>query len=227
MRKSGKLGVGIAVVVCVVADAGYWSIQTSPTQCSASWYFGNGHAIRVVENANTRALRAFIYPDLDPNQPIVQFWLDSASGGPRPVFDKWHLPLGDQVQGYEDFGIHRRIDAEVRMQPDDGTGFVPVTLWRETGRFGQGVHYIVHWAGFEWHDRFRRWSVAKETSDDAGVRVPEVRVILKWNIPDEEPDSRDEEEYPRDGDHWMEIPLWRTSNMLNKIERCRAALRLD
>lgn len=111
------------------------------------------------------------------------------------------------------------FDVDVRLFPDEQQGFssIPVTIKNDFDRGLEMRGSSLVWWGFDLHSRLQEWGTAKETASDPGVRLPEVRLILRY------------EKGPREG-HWdlpdhvrqghLDVPLWRTSNMMNKMLRC-------
>ncbi|MCY4058153.1 MAG: hypothetical protein OXG44_09140, partial [Gammaproteobacteria bacterium] len=64
------------------------------------------------------------------------------------------------------------------------------------------------WTKSDLHERFRKWGTAEETADDEGVRIPEVRVILKYEVTHGVEDPATVQ---------VDVPMWRTSNVMNKM----------
>ena len=111
----------------------------------------------------------------------------------------------------------------VRVFPDDGEeerGFIPIASEDILGGHdfvpGYEFLYLPYSDGhdvFQWNafpaERLERWGTAKETKEDEGVRIPEVRIILRW-----------ETDHPTRRRIFIDVPLWRTTNMMEKIREC-------
>lgn len=182
-----KLVLLCAAFGAVHSDASAWSIKLNSSDCQADWVTSQGMLRFVVRPyyKNQRG-EAGLYP-VDKPVMIFQPFRDTSLWSTGPDEDE---------------------DIQIRVFPDDGAGFVKedhVTI----DRYGDQVTEV------EWLDppveRMRVWGTAKETKEDAGVRLPEVRLIFKW-----ETDSSDD----FDTEHFLDIPLWRMSNVVNKLERC-------
>lgn len=240
-----------AVLAALPANA-TWLIQTSLFRCEATWFAPWGY-VRLVDDRDTRDRRLDLYPDLDHAKPVVQIYYSrpmayerfSELYGYRPRCGPVCLttntrseddPIQDLPNGNHTIDAKRtELDMEVRLFPDDDggpLGFFPVKMHMiyfahshtDPGR-DHGPARIMEWTGFDLHDRFKRWGTAKETRDDEGVRVPEVRLILKWTRKrdvDFIPSGGWKRTWAKDLDvtYHAEYPMWRTSNVMNKLERC-------
>lgn len=98
-------------------------------------------------------------------------------------------------------------------------GFVEIEQGRFLDHYEGYSSSAYEWTGFNWHERFKVWGTAKENADDEGVRIPEVRLILHYTLPEGTLDDEQSEMVV-----WLDVPMWRTSNVMNKLQRCSANL---
>ena len=111
-------------------------------------------------------------------------------------------------------------ELDIRIFPDDGeeeTGFM-THEWIVQENENQTWAFL-RWYGFkDYKERLKRWGLAK--SEEHEVYVPEARIIVRWTA-----DGRGGVRFrtgndPDNGYQILDIPLWRTSNMMNKMTRC-------
>ena len=227
----------------------WWAIELSAYRCEALWVEQGGWLLRLVADHDTYSRRLERHPELDPRDPVLQ-WYHRLYRGQIPPYERL---LGVEEEcGYFSTNDSRNgtctlpwdeeetnsIELEARIFPDDGEGFFPitahaVTYWPDS----EAISGVVEWTGFDHHDRLGSWSMAKETSDDEGVRLPEVRLIFKWTnrIPiyfeppiDEYPDVEGNAVARNvETEFFVDYPLWRLSNVMNKLERCGEELIID
>ena len=224
-----------AVFLAATSDAA-WYLRLSEKHCEAVYQFQTGY-VRLYENVETRRFRAAMHPDAESHMPMLEFGLHTSYHGRRgwEFIHEWQdedRPAGtDNMHGYgwpvepylQGSDLPGTVTAEARLFPDDGQGFFPVELYAEE----YGHRYL--WTGFDLHDRLKRWGTAKETKDDPGVRLPEVRLIFRWTSTGRRPYDvfrlyLSDLAEPADIEHYLDIPLWRTSNAMNKLKRCGDAL---
>ena len=191
------------------ALANWWDITISDEKCEANWrmeivtqYPNLGFRVQVAVTSNTVSRRRNLGHE-DPFLPVVSW---------RGLTYYTGDSIGELRTG--EGGRQTVPGLKVRLFPDDEEpqGFFEPELL-EAVDYGDGVEDL-EWLSFDLTDRLRKWGTAKETSDDEGVRLPEVRLILTW--PGDE--SINEE-------FFLDVPLWRTSNMMNKILRCTEGLK--
>lgn len=223
--------------LCLPVQAA-WYLRLSEHHCEAVYQFQTGY-VRLFENSETRRFRTQHHPDAERERPMLEFGLHRSYDGRERSGDfgwEWRdedTPLGtDNTAGYGlPFDASRNgtdmpgtLVAEARLFPDDGQGFFPVDLYAAN----YGKRYL--WTGFDLHDRLKVWGTAKETKDDPGVRLPEVRLIFRWTQEGVDVWARGWHEGSRTSHakvpvtHYLDIPLWRTSNAMNKLERCSDGL---
>ena len=227
----------ILAFLCLPAQSA-WHLRLSEHHCEAVYQFQTGY-VRLFENAGTRRFREAHHADLERDAPMLEIGMHGSHDGARLgdfmwEWDERDRPLGgDNTHGYGmPFAASRHgntlpdtVAAEMRLFPDEGQGFFAVDLYASM----YGKRYL--WTGFDLHERFKVWGTAKETRDDEGVRLPEVRLILRWTQENVDAWVRGwMEEVGRfthdkvDVEHYLDVPLWRTSNAMNKMERCSDSL---
>ena len=233
------------VATCVVAvtllltfqeASAWWQIKLSTYRCEATWRMGGDSYVRLYEDAETRRIRK--ERGLEPNKPMLEWWLHD-SENVHSFSSVQDVPWEEHAENRAD---PTELHVEVRVFPDDGeerSGFFPIVTHTDAADFPYGR--LINWYDFDMHDRLRRWGTAKETSDDAGVRLPEVRLILSFTkdvevrVPNRGHDhlSRDTVNAPQSAQtmsdtvpvtHYIDVPLWRLNNVMNKLERCSANL---
>ena len=210
--------------------AAWWQIRTSDHECLAVYRTGTGASVVLLENDETRRARESI-GEIERDAPVLQWFFPE--GQFRDDLDPSEL---EDILTTEDDNYHSSTlgtaEVEIRLFPDDGQGFfdavVSVGTAQRINTSGYGTDYVLQWTDFDLHDRFKSWGMAKETKDDPGVRVPEVRLILKYEVKEDAWGEDDEGYRIRTGTTdvtvHLDIPMWRTSNVMNKLERCSEAL---
>ena len=241
MKPRNALLVAALGMLCTPAYA-WWLVETSLFRCQAVWFDGPYNYVRLLSDKDTYQRRLGADPDLDPKQPVLQ--MRYARGQLPPLGETFQLCGADRDFNYTDADDTRygesvcampwnedqtEAEIEMRLFPDEDEeerrGFFPITV-----RYGIG--YMVEWTEFDLHDRLQRWGTAKETKDDEGVRLPEVRMIFKWrNRKDIHFDPTEDGEanaVPNvRADFYVDFPLWRTTNVMNKLNRCLDELTVD
>ena len=166
---------------------------------------------QIVENDQTDADRAEV--GLPTHRPVLR-WTFAGNGVTAPP-----SPHDDLARSLVDF--------EVRLFPDDGEGFVALERGRDINVYMQlwerewwpsGRRWMLQWNTFP-VERLRTWAVANDPQATAEVALPEARLILKWS--QEVRGSREDYEVEK----YLDIPLWRTANVINKLERCSCTMR--
>lgn len=183
-------------------------IDEARASCGATYWTGSGLEVGLYANEQTRELRSEAGRDETyMRSPIIE-WRNILA---------WRLPLElglpplHQIEDEEIRPWKRVGDGliEVRVFPDDGEeqrGFMTPGHLEVRARRDRVVYADLRWVDFDHHSRLRRWGTAKETKEDDGIRLPEVRLILKWRSEDK--------------DVYLDVPLWRTSNVMNKFDVC-------
>ena len=215
------------IVVASMSAHAWWDIRTSEQECRATWR-ANGVARLLLETKYTRALRRTYHSHLDDKKPVLMWHFPY---GNAPDEGKLRVPytfddndaLGSRIHfpkcGPDCATEYGEFDVRARVFPDDDAeskGFVTTTVYPG---FAYSEHVLV-WEDFDWHDRFEKWGHAKEDAADPStwVRVPEVRVVLNYT------GTISDGLYDYEEDRYVDIPLWRTANMMNKMRRCGEAL---
>lgn len=204
----------IAVLGAVTASGSSWLVKLSPSACIAEWNIheildddATVSAVRLVSDSASHAAR-YDNPELDPRAPVVEWCLGGSGGAGTGV----GLPTDTSS-----------VPVEVRVFPDHDEqprGFFPVVLHLTEdvappiGAASPNTDCF-RWNDFNLHPRLKRWGLAKRDPNDSStwVWLPEVRLILRW--------QHDEATY------YLDTPLWRTVNVMNKLDRCTQDLRLD
>ncbi len=232
-----------AAVVWVVPAHSAWYLRLSEHHCEAVYQFQTGY-VRLFENVDTRRFRSGVHSDIDSRGAMLEFGVHGSYAGTYNDF-KWEWGSDDHaVDGYPDRNFVQggplrqflrgnempdTLPFDARLFPDDGEGFFPVDMHVVMANGYGAASYL--WTDFSLGDRLKRWGTAKEMSTDPGVRLPEVRLIFRWTTKDRAPSrfgdvqSIEVESVYEDVTHYLDIPLWRTSNAMNKLERCSEALR--
>lgn len=201
--------------------------------------------VKLYENGDTRSYRAGMHPDIESAGVMMEIGFDpDFSGTGRDWDDQVEWNGRDQPTDKHDdlfFEYRGPLEAyhygetipdtfpmEVRLFPDEGAGLEDIQ-----------VHYTSAdsflWTDFAYAHRLKVWGTAKETKDDPGVRLPEVRLIFRWETHDRNPTRYARLLSGADGlsglegtvTHYLDIPLWRTSNVMNKLNRCSDNLLTD
>lgn len=119
------------------------------------------------------------------------------------------------------------VDIEVRISPEpvDAHG---QPIIEERGFFTQrilyystngGTKYLI-WPDFNLEERFEQWADVRESKDDLDwIRIPEVRIILKWNgVTYTSLTGPGGQYFPVK--YIIEFPIWRMQNVMNKLHTC-------
>ena len=175
--------------------------------------------------------------DADPNALAIN-WAFPATGV-YDTFDVWTLP---DPPPREPVSEHRNeegtvvavgVDVAVRVFPDDGQGFFADRMVRTRCNRSRSDHTCLSWIAVpdDILNRLGRWGQARRNPGDplTWVWLPEVRLIPNWTQARRRSDRasgshpafrycrrRSDEQVQR----YLDIPLWRTGNMLNKVRRC-------
>lgn len=211
-------GIALALGACVHAGAA-WHIVSIPAYgyCYAHW--PEAFFQLSIEAVSGRTDDGFhFHPrigaetgDLYLEVAVLQRWLGI------------HSLRGEKIESNQignDSEALLTEEVDVRVFPDDGedeTGFMTHEWMAQEDERGSWV--ILRWYGFEeYKERLRRWGLAK--TEGYEVKVPEARIIVRWTA-----DGTGGPEYrtgndPDNGYQILEVPLWRTSNMMNKLVRC-------
>ena len=223
----------VALTALLAPEArAWWAIELSKFRCEAAWIEDNDWRLRLVADADTYARRLDRHPDLDPAKPVLQ-WNHFITRHTMPPYGEWALgsnacrnasssdpPTGACDLPWNDDETTVELDA--RVFPDDGAGFFPVVL-HALSEWGYGGH--LEWTGFDLHDRLGEWGDARESKDLPAVRLPEIRLIFHWSKRAEvhfEPPDDAVDKWISDvmTEYYVDFPLWRLSNIMNKLERC-------
>ena len=199
-------------VASVDAWASNWEIELAAEArddeggCRAIWR-ANGFTIQLAEHETSDEDRAEL--GLDTHRPVLRWTFNTTSEEPPPPDEQ-----------DEDFRL------EARLYPDNGEGFIELgnhnsvmygQLWEGEWLFGPWS-WMLQWTDFPL-ERLRTWAVANDPQATANVTLPEVRLILKWT----ETIRGSFEDY--EVERYLDVPLWRTANVVNKLERCSCQMR--
>lgn len=215
-----KATIAILAALAFGANAGAsdWIVDLSDDHegdeggCWARWDASGGKTVQIVENDQTDADRAEV--GLPTHRPVLRWTFAGHHGVTAPPSPD--VPLAESL-----------VDFEVRLFPDDGEGFVALERGRDITVYMQlwerewsplAGHWMLQWNTFP-VERLRTWAVANDPQAIAEVALPEARLILKWS--EEVRGSREDYEVEK----YLDIPLWRTANVINKLERCSCTMR--
>lgn len=204
----------LLAVAAMDATATNWDIELAADArgdeggCRAIWR-ANGFSIQLAEHVASDEDRAAL--GLPTHRPVLRWTFDGSSEEPPSPRDNDELPL-----------------LEARLYPDDGLGFIELNgdnsliyldLWEGEWR-DSGSRWMLQWTDFPL-ERLRTWAVANDPQATADVTLPEVRLILKWT------DTRQGSFEDYQVERYLDVPLWRTGNVVNKLERCSCQMRRD
>lgn len=201
----------VLAMACVDVRASNWEIYLAADApddeggCRAIWR-ANGFTIQLAEHRASDEDRAAL--GLATHRPVLRWTFDTSSEEPPPPDEQ-----------DEDFTL------EARLFPDNGEGFIELgdhnsvvygQLW-DGEWFPYARRWMLQWTDFP-VERLRTWAVANDPQATANVTLPEVRLILKWTDTIGRSDGYEVERY-------LDVPLWRTANVVNKLERCSCKMR--
>lgn len=202
----------LLVVSSLDAYASKWEIHLSGDYrndeggCWAKWT-ADGFTIQIAEADHTDEDRAEL--GLRTHRPVLRWTFNGTLEEPPSPRDNDEVP-----------------NLEARLYPDEGEGFIELTndnsimyldLWEGEWR-DSSTRWMLQWTDFP-VERLRTWAVANDPQATVDVTLPEVRLILKWTA--ETRGSFDDYEVER----YLDVPLWRTANVVNKLERCSCQMR--
>ena len=196
------------------AQASNWEIHLSddvddpdePGGCWAVWP-ANGFTIQIAETNHTDEDRAKL--DLSTHRPVLRWTFNNTREEPPSPRNTEDMPK-----------------LEARLYPDGGKGFIELDdknshihldLW-EGYWWDSGTRWMLQWTDFP-VERLRTWAVADDPQATANVTLPEVRLILKWTA------TTIYAHHEYEVERYLDVPLWRTANVVNKLERCSCQMR--